>query len=256
MGIFDEEEHMDDIDKRTLINKPRIDSIRFKFEDRVNLDSEDYEKYCKSLSKVDIFHRDAIPGIPDFGEIRKDVKVIFSKLQPNYGEKYKNGSLSQILVLGEYVDSENAIYIYVNNIKAENTAPINRLMLAVYIHELYHAYFASGNKYIKEIEEPLAEFGALFCLEAMTVMGTAEIDDLHFYKKMVAEKKKYLPEYAFGEYIHTQHMMRNDWKMGELIEYYRDSVINAKPVSSIESDKVSKWDEAYKKLCTALNYVD
>lgn len=87
-------------------------------------------------------------------------------------------------------------------------------------------------------------------------MGTAEIDDLHFYKKMVAEKKKYLPEYAFGEYIHTQHMMRNDWKMGELIEYYRDSVINAKPVSSIESDKVSKWDEAYKKLCTALNYVD
>lgn len=257
MGIFDEEEHMDDIDKRTLINKPRIDSIRFKFEDRVNLRSEIYEEYCKSLSKVDIFHRDAIPGIPDFGEIRKDVKVIFSKLQPTYAEKYKNRSLSKILVLGEYVDSENAIYIYVNNIEAKcNTAPINRLMLAVYIHELYHAYFKSGNRYIREIEEPLAEFGALFCLEAMTVMRTAEIDDLHFYKKMVAEKKKYLPEYAFGEYIHTQHMMRNDWKMGELIEYYRDSVINAKPVSSIESDKVSKWDEAYKKLCTALNYVD
>ena len=206
MSIFDEEKHMDDLDKLTLLNEPRIDSIRFKFEERVNLDSEDYEKYCKSLSKVDIFHRDAIPGIPDFGEIRKDVKVIFSKLQPNYGEKYKNGSLSQILVLGEYVDSENAIYIYVNNIKAEcNTAPINRLMLAVYIHELYHAYFKSGNRYIREIEEPLAEFGALFCLEAMTVMGTAEIDDLHFYKKMVAEKKKYLPEYAFGEYIHTAY---------------------------------------------------
>ena len=140
MGIFDEEEHMDDIDKRTLINKPRIDSIRFKFEDRVNLRSEIYEEYCKSLSKVDIFHRDAIPGIPDFGEIRKDVKVIFSKLQPTYAEKYKNRSLSKILVLGEYVDSENAIYIYVNNIEAKcNTAPINRLMLAVYIHELYHA---------------------------------------------------------------------------------------------------------------------
>ena len=51
-------------------------------------------------------------------------------------------------------------------------------------------------------------------------------------------------------------MGKDNWKMGELIEYYRDSVINAKPVSSIESDKVSKWDEAYKKLCTALNYVD
>ena len=53
MGIFDEEEHMDDIDKRTLINKPRIDSIRFKFEDRVNLRSEIYEEYCKSLSNID-----------------------------------------------------------------------------------------------------------------------------------------------------------------------------------------------------------
>ncbi len=257
MGIFDEEEHMDDIDKRTLINKPRIDSIRFKFEDRVNLRSEIYEEYCKSLSKVDIFHRDAIPGIPDFGEIRKDVKVIFSKLQPTYAEKYKNRSLSKILVLGEYVDSENAIYIYVNNIEAKcNTAPINRLMLAVYIHELYHAYFKSGNRYIREIEEPLAEFGALFCLEAMTVMRTAEIDDLHFYKKMVAEKKKYLPEYAFGEYIHTQHMMRNDWNMGKLLVGYRDFINNAIPIPPISSYNPEEWKNAYKDLCKALNYVD
>ena len=232
MGIFDEEKHMDDLDKLTLISEPRIDSIGFKCEDGVNLDSEVYEEYCKSLSKVDIFHRDAIPGIPDFGEIRKDVKVIFSKLQPTYAEKYKNRSLSKILVLGEYVDSENAIYIYVNNIEAKcNTAPINRLMLAVYIHELYHAYFKSGNRYIREIEEPLAEFGALFCLEAMTVMRTAEIDDLHFYKKMVAEKKKYLPEYAFGEYIHIQHMMRKDWNMQRITQVYPISLITRKSMN-------------------------
>ena len=257
MGIFDEEEQMDDIDKRTLINKPRIDSIRFKFEDRVKLGSATYEEYCKSLSKVDIFHRDAIPGIPDFGEIRKDVKVIFSERKPSYAEKYKKEGLSNILVLGEYVDSENAIYIYVNNIKAEcNTAPINRLMLAVYIHELYHAYFKSGNRYNREIEEPLAEFGALFCLEAMTVMGTAEIDDLHFYKKMVAEKKKYLPEYAFGEYIHKQYMMRNDWNMGKLLVGYRDFINNAIPIPPISSDNPEEWKNAYKDLCKTLNYVD
>ena len=77
-----------------------------------------------------------------------------------------------------------------------------------------------------------------------------------FYKKMVAEKRTYLPGYAFGEYIHKQYMMRNDWNMGKLLVRYRDFINNARPIPPISSDNPEEWNNAYKDLCKALNYVD
>ena len=132
-------------------------------------------------------------------------------------------------------------------------------MLAVYVHELYHAYFNSGigHRYIRKIEEPLAEFGALFCLEAMTAMGIVEYDDLLYYIKEVADKKKALPEYSFGEYIYIHHhRVKSDFNMGNLIENYKNSVINDKSVSLIASDNISQWETAYNNLKKVLNYVD
>lgn len=264
MSILDD----DNMEKVLLLvcKERRLKEIRgkYEFENEASLDSDVFEQYCANLSKVDAFYVPSIPGIPNFGTIRENVVVIFSDQEKTYADKYDDSGLEKVDVLGEYGNSQHAhvkskIYIYVNSIIKNtqgNGSEIDQLMLAVYIHELYHAYFKSGNRYIREIEEPLAEFGALFCLEAMTVMGTAEIDDLHFYKKMVAEKKKYLPEYAFGEYIHKQYMMRNDWNMGKLLVGYRDFINNAIHISPISSDNPEEWKNAYKDLCKALNYVD
>ena len=112
-------------------------------------------------------------------------------------------------------------------------------------------------RYIRKIEEPLAEFGALFCLEAMTAMGIVEYDDLLYYIKEVADKKEDLPEYSFGEYIYMHHhRLKSDFNMGNLIENYKNSVINDKSVSLIASDNISQWETAYNNLKKALNYVD
>lgn len=259
MSIFDEDSKMNngiDSDCYNVQLEKRRDIVRnnYSFINKAGLPDEEFEKYCKNLSMVDAFCVTSIPGLPDVASIRNKVKVIFSDEETTYEGRY---GLPDVLVLGEYNDYSKSIYIYVNNIKkVSHISYINRLMLAVYIHEMYHAYFESGNKYIKEIEEPLAEFGALFCLEVMAAMRVVSFGTLRYYKKRVELKKKKLPIYAFGSYIYKIHMGKDNWKMGELIEYYRDSVINAKPVSSIESDKVSKWDEAYEELCKALNYVD
>lgn len=259
MGIFDEDAKMNngidsDCYNRQLEKRRDIVRNNYSFINKAGLPDEEFEKYCQNLSMVDAFHVTSIPGLPDFGSVRNIVKVIFSDQEITYEDRY---GLPEQLILGAYDDSSKSIYIYVNSLKKVcHVSYIDRLMLAVYIHEMYHAYFESGNKYIKEIEEPLAEFGALFCLEVMAAMRVVSFGTLRYYKKRVELKKKKLPIYAFGSYIYKIHMGKYNWKMGELIEYYRDSVINAKPVSSIESDKVSNWGEAYKKLCTALNYVD
>lgn len=257
MSIFDDNA-LDKIDDNCYkyLFKQRRNIVRnnYKFINDAGLNDKELDKYCQNLSLVDAFHVTSIPGLPDFGSVRNIVKVIFSDQEITYEDRY---GLPEQLILGAYDDSSKSIYIYVNSLKKVcHVSYIDRLMLAVYIHEMYHAYFESGNKYIKEIEEPLAEFGALFCLEVLAAMRVVSFGTLRYYKKRVELKKKKLPIYAFGSYIYKIHMGKDNWKMGELIEYYRDSVINAKPVSSIESDKVSKWDEAYKKLCIALNYVD
>ena len=150
MGIFDDEDtHMKNIDSVTVIHgcDNRIKNFQFKFEDQAKLTADEYGLYCRYLSKVDAFHKTLIPGLPNFGVIRNKVNVIFSANRPSYADKYKDDSLSKILVLGEYANSDNTIYIYIHNIKdvcKYKKSDICRLMLAVYVHELYHAYFNSG----------------------------------------------------------------------------------------------------------------
>jgi|GEM_PF-7038036 len=101
-------------------------------------------------------------------------------------DKYPVTVLEASRVLGEY--KEGKIILYINNIKdctsEENTPEINRrsyltVTRYVYLHELMHAFFdrnnwddevKSGNdsyEYDDEIEEGLAEFGALLLLDQL-----------------------------------------------------------------------------------------
>ena len=222
-----------------------------------------FNGYCALLSKVDAFCQPNIQGLPLFYNIRDYVKVVFSAKRPHYGERYNDDSFSDVLILGEYVASDpefgECVILYVNNISECSRSKISfeTLMLAVYIHELYHVYFRSGDNYILDVEEPLAEFGALFSLEAMASMGVIAGSAVTEYLEFVRNKTK-LPKYSFGSYIYSKHQDYPSWIMGVLLDHYRIKVQNSDlmDLSHIYTENRDKWDEAYEELCKALNYVD
>ena len=251
MSIFDEE--------LTI----RYKYIQYKFDvDGIEI-NDTYRRYCRSLSKVDSFCQPHIQGLPLFYNIRDHVNVVFSDKKPHYGERYNDDTFSDVLILGEYVASHSkfgeCIILYINNIHkcATSELPFEALMLDVYTHELYHAYFRSGANYILDVEEPLAEFGAMFLLEAMASMGV--IDDCVVKQCLgYVRNKTKLPKYSFGAYIYSKHQDYANWKMGILLNHYRKKVQNADlmDLTDISTEYPEKWDEAYDKLCKALNYVD
>lgn len=251
MSIFDEEPTI------------RYKYIQYKFDvDGIEI-NDTYRRYCRSLSKVDSFCQPHIQGLPLFYNIREHVNVVFSAKRPHYGERYNDDSFTDVLILGEYVASDpefgECVILYVNNISECSRSKISfeTLMLAVYIHELYHAYFRSGDNYILDVEEPLAEFGALFSLEAMASMGVIAGSAVTEYLEFVSNKTK-LPKYSFGSYIYREHQYYPSWIMGVLLEHYRIKVQNSDlmDLTDISTEYPEKWDEAYDKLCKALNYVD
>lgn len=235
--------------------------IRYQF-DRDGIQTG-FNEYCALLSKVDAFCQPNIQGLPLFYNIRDYVKVVFSVKRPHYGERYNDDSFSDVLILGEYVASDpefgECVILYVNNISECSRSKISfeTLMLAVYIHELYHVYFRSGDNYILDVEEPLAEFGALFSLEAMASMGVIAGSAVTEYLEFVRNKTK-LPKYSFGSYIYSKHQDYPSWIMGVLLDHYRIKVQNSDlmDLTDISTEYPEKWDEAYDKLCKALNYVD
>ena len=118
-----------------------------------------FNGYCALLSKVDAFYQPNIQGLPLFYNIRDYVKVVFSAKRPHYGERYNDDSFSDVLILGKYVASDpdfgECVILYVNNISECSRSKISfeTLMLAVYIHELYHVYFRSGDNYILDVNQ-------------------------------------------------------------------------------------------------------
>ena len=260
MSVFDEEKQLDDTDRNTF--RMRYD---FMNENKSNLSDNDYEEYCMHLSKVDVFYRHGVPGLPYFSEIRKNIKVIFSPDKPMYSKKYEKKDWfkkDRRGILGEYFHKDKCIHLYIENIKdcCKSKLEIKRLLLSTYIHELYHAYFESGNRYIPEIEEPLAEFGTLFCMDAMACMGVIAQKEVSIYHSRVNKKKKVLPIYAFGGYIFEKHQPDlRGWKMGELLKNYKsclkNDMLNITQLGLSSGDSES-WEEAYNNLKQALNYVD
>lgn len=270
MSIFDDDkDQMERIDNTVytrLTNERRV-SVQFEFINEVwsSDDDCDYVDCCTYISKVDAFYRPSIPGIPYFSEIRQDVKVVFSKETPNYQRKYEdkpwfNGG--NIAVLGEYNHNHDThgecILLYIHNIKASCGSILidhktKQLLLATYVHELYHAYFKSEDGYKAEVEEPLAEFGTLFCLEVMACMGVVDLSEVDSYHSRVKDKKDALPIYAFGADIFEKHSQKQTLcEMGRILKAYKESI----PLCNLSSWNPEDWDKAYEDLKKALNYVD
>lgn len=271
MSILDDEDvfldNMDKIMKNMTANKRR-DNLRYTYIDEASLDDKEYENYCTYLSKVDAFYRPLIPGLPCFPMLRQSIKVVFSKEKPTYDTRYRDKKWfkEDRMVLGEYFPKHKTysecIYLYIENIKeACKLRPDDKfspLLLSTYVHELYHAYFRSGDRYMPEVEEPLAEFGALFCMEAMAFMGLITLNEVHMYHSRVNDKIESIPIYAFGGYIFEKYLSNYlSWNMGLLLEAYRLNIHNSfHQLPEITSWNSRQWDNVYKELCKALNYVD
>ena len=238
--------------------------------DDIDDDGSEFKLYSKVISKADSFYRPFIPGLPTPHVIRQYLKVVFSGEKPviqKFDNKEWYDKKFPKLLLGEYrsIDEKfgECIILYVENIKSSSIQDVNSsefksLLLSTYIHELYHAYFRSGDRYEPEVEEPLAEFGTLFCMNAMACMGIVEEDDVKYYRNIVAAKKSCLPIYAFGEHIYQQHEKQSSWRMGVLLDAYKLKIQNKQKGFSLNllSWSPNDWGEVYKKLCTELNYVD
>lgn len=259
MSIFDVDDNIDNGIEYDVAGPKRKSVIQYNYEnvpEKVN--------YCEQLSKVDVYCHPYISGLPLFYEIRHRIKVVFSGYRRTYKDKSDDPSLKDILVLGEYVPSHpdfgECVIIYINNIQESCTPQIDfdTLMLATYIHELYHAYFRSNLDVALDIEESLAEFGSLFCLEAMATMGVINMNYVKSYLSEVENKKTKLPHYSFGAYIYDKHRRKIDWGLGQLLDSYRDKVQNSDltDLMNFQLNDVDNWGDAYDKLCKALNYVD
>ena len=105
----------------------------------------------------------------------------------------------RVLILGQYEPKKKCITLFIKSIRyaaEENRISSSYLLQAVFAHELYHAYFQK-NKYVPEIEEPLAEFGSLLY---MRILFKDDKDNIEALLEMIEKKEKHqsLQYYSLG----------------------------------------------------------
>lgn len=180
-----------------------------------------FDEELKAINLVDSFYpKDKLEIIPT-PELRQITKVIISDKRPmlcdyireqwnleDYAEHVKGEVL-----LGCY--KNNCITLYIYNIRDSaqynNMLPVG-LLTAVYIHELYHAYF-NKPQYYPYVEEPLSEFGTLLTLKEMENCGMLTKDIFEQYYTMVDNKRNtVLEHYSYGVDFYIKYMSSKNWR--------------------------------------------
>ena len=151
------------------------------------------------------------------------------------------------IILGQYSsgDAYDEIFLYIRNIRAAakdfkgackdefwDLSPRKNckvdsvdLLLSVFAHELYHAYFHK-DKCIKNAEEPLAEFGSLLYMNQYFVgMENAEKKILGLYRMIrQKEENEAIKVYSLGAKLFLKagsEVFDSDGKILGLIEEYK-----------------------------------
>lgn len=160
------------------------------------------------------------------------------------------------LLLGEYRKRENKIILYINNIKASDSKEWAKLLIATYVHELFHEYF-SLDHYIPELEEPMAELATISYLEGASGLVQLQQENLgHYYKLTVENKWDSLFHYSFGANLYEKCFRL--WTGGiRLVQLYTQkfSYIAANPeLVQKYKDAVRRCDlrDAIESLCEIL----
>lgn len=197
--------------------------------------------------------------------MERDLEIIISNREKLYkGEEWSDPFYppeGKPIVLGEYCkgNGNNTINLYIQNIRIASRyfkgARINDvwdlscedeygvsaedLLLDVFTHELYHAFFQKGN-YEKEAEEPLAEFGSLLYLnryfeETAKELRGKKILGLH---RMVRQKSGEIEVYSRGAKL---FLLSDFGENKENVLQLIDDYINA------DNSKLSDFSERIKR---------
>ena len=162
-------------------------------------------KDCRFLGLLPIFN------------IRHENNVEISDDEPLLKDLHEIKDIEEILLLGRYYSDQKKVVLYIKNIKTVGKDNWQKLLTAVYIHELYHAYFKT-NQYTPIVEEPLAELGTLYTLDCMESIGIFDKGIHEYFLKEVSKKTGPIYFYGFGAelYRYSSHQ-----DIGEILETFK-----------------------------------
>lgn len=164
-------------------------------------------KYCRFLGLLPIFN------------IRHENNVEISDDEPLLKDLHEIKHIEEIPLLGRYYSDQKKVVLYIKNIKKVDEDNWQKLLTAVYIHELYHAYFKTKpDLYTPIVEEPLAELGTLYTLDCMESIGIFDKGIHEYFLKEVKKKTGPIYFYGFGAelYRYSSHQ-----DIGKILEKFK-----------------------------------
>lgn len=210
-------------------------------------------KDCRFLGLLPIFN------------IRHENNVEISDDEPLLKDLHEIEDIEEILLLGRYYSGQKKVVLYIKNIKKVGKDNWQKLLTAVYIHELYHAYFKT-DRYTPIVEEPLAELGTLYTLDCMESIGIFDKGIHEYFLKEVSKKTGPIYFYGFGAelYRYSSHQdigkilekFKKNWEKilskGQGIERHEKSlqtIIAQGPENRKTKDTIKGACDSFYKLC-------
>lgn len=163
-------------------------------------------KNCRFLGLLPIFN------------IRHENNVEISDDEPLLKDLHEIEDIGEIPLLGRYYSDQKKVVLYIKNIKKVDENNWQKLLTAVYIHELYHAYFKTDPyTYTPIVEEPLAELGTLYTLDCMESIGIFDEGICKYYLEEVSKKTGSIYFYGFGAELYKYSDFGS---IGEILEEF------------------------------------
>lgn len=230
MGSLRIYEVSDDLDKMVSreILKKNYSLKPIMNDDRHKVDNAKFQEIKKNINVVDLLPSKLEPsknnkllGLLPVFVIRHEVSVEISNDEPLLKDLHEIEDIEEILLLGRYFgryhSGQKKVVLYIKNIKKVGKDNWQKLLTAVYIHELYHAYFDTG-EYTPIVEEPLAELGALYTLDCMESVGIFDEGIRKYYFEEVLKKIGPIYFYGFGAelYRYSSHQ-----DIGKILEKFK-----------------------------------
>ena len=226
MGALDIDKVSDDLDK--MVSRENLkENYSLKpimNDDGHKVDDTEFQEIKKNVnvvdllpSKLELSKNNKLLGLLPVFIIRHEVSVELSNATPDLNELHY-GLISRIPLLGRYYSDQKKVVLYIKNIKKVDEGNWQKLLTAVYIHELYHAYFKTGRYYTLIVEEPLAELGTLYTLDCMESIGIFDKGIHEYFLKEVSKKTGPIYFYGFGAelYRYSSHQ-----DIGKILEKFK-----------------------------------
>ena len=223
MSVLDVDDF--DLDKEVSKESLRKDYVLLPIEKTNTLDDIVFHEIKKLVNFVDLLpyklecSKDCrFLGLLPIFNIRHENNVEISDDEPLLKDLHEIEDIEEILLLGRYYSGQKKVVLYIKNIKKVGKDNWQKLLTAVYIHELYHAYFKTGRYYTPIVEEPLAELGTLYTLDCMESIGIFDKGIHEYFLTEVSNKTGPIYFYGFGAelYRYSSHQ-----DIGKILEKFK-----------------------------------